>query len=391
MNAAHDIHANQPQPFTGRAVPPDSIQADNDDAVAGFFHVLVQWLATPTETIIGGVRLLLPAGKPVLSDARLRLLSRAWIAADERRTGAVELNVRKLERLCWPKDFDPHKAWPLPFGRDLAAERKAKIRSERNRIKELNAKAATAPPPQSVMDKLAEARKERMKAERLKIADPKGNRQKIKDHQTAAKLAEREAASLHVQAKDEDWAYRASQETDQLAEARGEGVVSTREGKRIMARNGIVQAYRAGYLEPTLTKMGEADLYDAAKLYRACACVISGMTTPERGEGGFNAKGPQVRVIEAGEALAVMRTGLTKFQIEVLDRVCGLDMRAREVATVLHRGFPAVRTALSEGLSMVVINLRAERALRKKRDDEPSFAQQMAAKHTAILAAQRAA
>jgi hypothetical protein len=66
-------------------------------------------------------------------------------------------------------------------------------------------------------------------------------------------------------------------------------------------------------------------------------------------------------------------------------------MRAREVATVLHRGFPTVRTALSEGLSMVVINLRAERALRKKRADEPSFAQQMAAKHTAIVAAQRAA
>lgn len=272
-------------------------------------------------------------------------------------------------------------------------QRKAEIRFSsamtRRRAAELSPKAT--PTPRDAEVRMAQARDLRSKAARLRADDAKGNRAEIKKLETDAILAEREAALIVREAADAEWARKAGEEGDALAKARGEEVVTGREGKRIMTRNGIAQAYGARYMTPTLPKMSEEHLHEAAKLYRACACVMGGMTTPSKGEGGYNAKGPQARLAEAGDTLRTLRIGLTDFQVEVLDHVCGFDMRAREVALVLRKGFPAVRVALAEGLSMAVINLRAARALRQKQGDEMSLGEQLRVKHAAIMAAERAA
>jgi hypothetical protein len=55
-------------------------------------------------------------------------------------------------------------------------------------------------------------------------------------------------------------------------------------------------------------------------------------------------------VIEAREALRTMRTGFSRRQREVLDRVCGLDLTVRATAEALKAGFPSTARALREGL-----------------------------------------
>lgn len=326
MNVAVELHANQPTPYTGRATPPETIQADNDDAVICAFRVFPD------------------------------ILFRAVMG--------YRLHLRKAQ---------------LRYDATMS----------RRRVADLSEKPVQ--PPGDAQARVAYAKDLRSKAARLRADDAKGNRAEIKDLETKARLAEREAEAIFREAKDSEWARKTGEETDKLAKARGEEIANTREGKRIMTRNGIAQAYGANYFVPTQPKMSDEHLYEAAKLYRACFCVMAGMTTPSRGDGGSNDKGPQVRLAEAGDTLRTLKVGLTAFQVDVLDHVCGLDMRAREVATVLRRGFPAIREALSDGLSMAVVNLRAAKAVRMQQLGEPTLAQQMTAKHAAIVAAQRAA
>lgn len=263
---------------------------------------------------------------------------------------------------------------------------------EREHVRALGQRNAPAGPPQSVLDKMAAARKSRMKAEVLRASNPKKNAKAIKEHEADAIRAEREAAQLQAEAAGSDWASRANQETEDLARARGEPVEACQDGKRIMSRNGIRQAYEDGHMKPAHGPLKERDLYATALAYnRAVVAMLPGSGGETEGGGGFTAKGPQVRVVEAGEALATMRNDLSKRQIDVLDHVCGMDMRLRETATVLRRGFPSTRNSLISGLELATLNLRAARAVKKVDPDKPTTKERLQAAAAQIDQAMRSA
>lgn len=156
-------------------------------------------------------------------------------------------------------------------------------------------------------------------------------------------------------------------ETIALARARGEEVDDRGSATRMLTRTGIAYAFEKGHLDPPHGPMTREILCETAFRYRMAYLVASGGLTPEKGAGGgFNAKGPQSRLVEMGEELATMRLNLTKRQEDVLDNVCGLDMRPREAATVLRRGFPSVLRSLVSGLETATLNLKAKAAIKAR-------------------------
>lgn len=324
MNAARDLRSCEPEPYTGRAKPPETVAADNDDGVKAAFLAFPDFLFAA----VMGYRL-------------------------HQRQATLRYDAMKSRR----------------------------------RVAELVDKPA--PIPRDVETKLAQASDARHKAATLEGIDRWGNRDAIREHRAAARVLETEARELQREATDHDWNRRADYETTSLAMARGEVVEKTKAGHtRIMTRAGIQQAYEAGYLQPEDGKrLSSANLYETAKRYRDAYEIIAGRTTPNGSEASGGMKGPQVRIAEAGEALRVMRTGLDRLEVAVLDRVCGEEIRARETATILALGFEKVRKALVSGLTTATTNIRAARAV--KDTDERMTRDRLQAAHVEIRAAER--
>lgn len=187
------------------------------------------------------------------------------------------------------------------------------------------------------------------------------------------------------------WRVGAISETVTLAQARGEAVeLPKRGGARIMSRQGIQQAFEEGHMTPALGSMTADHLHATAKAYRDAYEIAEGLAGRSgEGGGGYGAKGPQIKVVEAGEVLAVMRLDLTQRQIDVLDRVCGQDMRLREAATVLRRGFPSTKNSLIMGLKAATLNLKAAKAV--KDQGEPTTKARLESARAQVDAAMRAA
>lgn len=148
---------------------------------------------------------------------------------------------------------------------------------------------------------------------------------------------------------------RSLAETVALAAARGEDV--RKDGKtgrtRILSRGGLCQAYEDRLIDPLHGPLSADDLYSAGKRYRDAYEVSEGLTTGRGGGSGFGPKGPQPRMLEAAYTLAKMREKLSQRQIDVLDLVCGQDVRLRVAATELKRGFPGCRNSLRGGLAII--------------------------------------
>jgi hypothetical protein len=179
-------------------------------------------------------------------------------------------------------------------------------------------------------------------------------------------------------------------ETVALAEARGEEVVRPkRGGARILTRQGIQQAYEDGHMTPALGALTADHLHATAKAYRDAYEIAAGLAGRSGEGGGYGAKGPQIKIVEAGEALAIMRLDLTQRQIDILDRVCGQDMRLREAATVLGRGFPSTKNSLIMGLKAATLNIRAARAVRDQ--GEPTTKARLESARAQVDAAMRSA
>lgn len=187
------------------------------------------------------------------------------------------------------------------------------------------------------------------------------------------------------------WRTGAINETVALAKARGEDVeLPKRGGARIMSRQGIQQAFEEGHMTPTLGPMTADHLHDTAKTYRDAYEIAAGLAGRSGdGSGGYGAKGPQIKLVEAGEILAIMRLDLTQRQVDVLDRVCGQDMRLREAATVLRRGFPSTKNSLIMGLKAATLNIRAAKAVRDQ--GEPTTKARLESARAQVDAAMRAA
>ena|GEM_PF-4075876 len=138
-----------------------------------------------------------------------------------------------------------------------------------------------------------------------------------------------------------------------LEEARGGAVeVNARGRLRVLSRSGLQLAFERGNLDGTRVR-GEI-LYELGLRYAAAYQAEEALRTPDRSQSGggpgFHSRGPQLKVIEAREALRVMRAGFSRRQREVLDRVCGVDMTVRAAAESLKAGFPSTAKALREGL-----------------------------------------
>jgi hypothetical protein len=153
-------------------------------------------------------------------------------------------------------------------------------------------------------------------------------------------------------------------ETVALARGRGEDVDDRGPVTRMLSRQGIQQAYEDGHMTPAHGPLTADHLWTTARAYREAYEIARGLAGGEGGGGGgYGAKGPQIRLVEAGQALAIMQDSLTQRQVDVLDRVCGLDMRLREAATVLRRGFPSTKNSLISGLELATLSLRAAKAI----------------------------
>jgi hypothetical protein len=152
-------------------------------------------------------------------------------------------------------------------------------------------------------------------------------------------------------------------ETIALAEGRGETVAPARATGpiRIMSRGGLRQAYEDGHLAPERGTLRSDDLWEAGKRYRDCFEAVEGMTASQKGGGGgFGPKGPQPRILEAGDRLKQMRDALTDRQIAVVDMVCGEDKRLRVAADELRRGFLGAKNSLRGALT-ILATLKIER------------------------------
>jgi hypothetical protein len=206
---------------------------------------------------------------------------------------------------------------------------------------------AAEPPPPALLEAAELSRSQRLRlreAERL-AAQPRSAgqaRRLLLDLQAEAGAAE-DAASLACR----------KAEVVALEAARGGTVeVGPRGRMRVLSRSGLQLAFERGNLDGTRVR-GEI-LYELGVRYAAAFRLEEGLRTPDRthsgGGGGFHSHGPQVKVIEAREALRTMRAGFSRRQREVLDRVCGLDLTVRAAAETLKAGFPSTAKALREGL-----------------------------------------
>lgn len=269
-------------------------------------------------------------------------------------------------------------------------KRRAKL-DEHRRAARLLAPIKDPPFSQEVVSHLRKAAQARRKAQALIATDAKGNRAEIKRHETVAKQAEFKAAEVRKRELDAQWLDAALSEAVALAQARGEDVeqdiieiatvVTDENGARLVHSSGerkgepvlrhekitrITMGSRGGGVEHAFQR-GDLDggrgspkaeaLLQTGIDYGAAYEIDEGKLS-SRGEfgGGFGPKGPQLRVVEAGEKLSKMRQGLSPRQRRVLDLVCGEKYRVRQAATMMKAGFPATARALRGGLALCMEN-----------------------------------
>ena len=286
MSAAHDIHANQPQPFTGRAVPPDRIQADNDDAV-------------------------------------------------------IQARARRQEAM---------KVKPRGKGRQKRLARLTGMNG-----------------PERALHKAHEAQKHRNKATILANVDPKGNKAKIAQHVAAARRLEEEAKAIMAEHSESQWVTDANRETVELARARGETAKQDIHGRVVVtSRCGLSMAYEAGKLEPQARTFTTEELFTIGRRYRDAYEIAMGLTS-SKGSGGSAIKGPQLRKLEAGEDLKMLRTGLTAQRQRALDTICGESHTVETYAKANRLGLNEAKDQLVEGLQDAAFNARAAKAAKDTR------------------------
>ncbi len=109
-------------------------------------------------------------------------------------------------------------------------------------------------------------------------------------------------------------------------------------------------------------------LSEIANEYRGAYLIAEGeVSGGGEGGGGFGPKAPQPRQVEAGQDLADMRRRLSTIQRQVLDAVCGKDMRVREATTALGLGdYRTTARLLRHALAAARDSLHAARDARRE-------------------------
>lgn len=245
---------------------------------------------------------------------------------------------------------------------------------------------------QAIEAKQAKAAEFRSRAEALRAGHPKKNRMAAKGLEASARKLDDQILSLRAQeARQLNWGE--AREAILRADQRGDMVhvkesvtaefARDRFGARIIEDglpalvystatrakrlSGIDHASAAGYLGGW--RQAER-LHSIGVDYRDAYIVIEGEASG-RGEGGsgFGPKAPQPRILELGQRLADMRRGLNIRQRDVLDLVCGKDLRLREATALLRLGDPrTTQNALVSGLRAAAQSLEDERSKRQTED-----------------------
>lgn len=217
--------------------------------------------------------------------------------------------------------------------------------------------------PERAMHKAHEALKHRNKAAILTNADARGNKAKIADHIAKAVKLEKDARDIMAAHEEGRWIDATNEETATLAESRGEKVRRFHGRVIVSSRCGLTMAYEDGKLDSNDSKLCVDELFTAGRRYRDAYEISTGMTS-SRGEGGSGAKGPQVRKIEAGQDLDMLRTGLSAQQARTLDAICGESQTLATWAKASRIHFDEAQEQLIKGLETASINIRAAKAVK---------------------------
>jgi len=233
----------------------------------------------------------------------------------------------------------------------------------------------------------------------LKAGDPKKNRKTIKraenkirglaDELDKLQSVERAAYALMGEAREPILRALQRGDTVQAKEAETADFARGEHGERIINRGGperglpalvysrglrarkltgIQHAYHSGDLgdEPHAERR-----YETGRHFGECFEIVMGMTSSSgEGGGGFGPKGPQPRIIEAGQDYADFIAGITARQRAALDLVCGKSMRVGQAAAAMRADARTVRRLLVSGLDDAGRSLVVERAKRSERMDE---------------------
>lgn len=245
----------------------------------------------------------------------------------------------------------------------------------------------------------AEASKmKRAEAASLRIIGPKTNRLTIKALEAAARQLDQKASDLRRTELEQDRLYGDAKEPIIRAKLRGEEIQAAdveiaeiardEHGARIIQRRGpykglpaliytrstrakkfagIEHAYFSGHLQG-VGGLPSPEALRAVGLQWGQAFVIVCGQAGRTGEGGggYGPKAPQPRMVEAGEARAIMAgtlqrpgltlTRLTQRQVDLLDDVCGREIVLRDVAAT--RGLvPALKRRLRLSLATAMGNM----------------------------------
>lgn len=341
----------------------------------------------PSLMLVGGERLILPEGRVprhAWPDVAFALLTEpladelaAWMrrleatlgvqdrhrqAMADRAVSAVEGSAEKRRRL-----LDQHR---------LAASLSRPMRDP-SLVERIETKSRAAAAKRAI-------------AAELRAESPKKHRRQIKVIEAAAAKLEREAEDIRLEELEQDRLYGEAKDSILRAKARGDDV-DTREaqtaefardewGARIIEDGlpalvygratkakkltGIDHAHDAGYLGRSWREAER--LHKVGVDYREAYIVVEGEASGGgEGGGGGGPKAPQPRQIEMGQTLADMRRGLNRRQRDVLDLVCGQDLRLREATVQLGLGDPRTgERALSTGLVAAAESLTIERERR---------------------------
>jgi hypothetical protein len=338
----------------------------------------------PLAMIFGGLTLVLPTADRRLTDRQWADLSCAVVLDFEGSPDIARDLLAQVEAKLGTNEAHRRAAASSPetvTGAIREAKRRAKLEANRH--------ASTLDLPirdPDIVKAIAacerQAHEKRAEAASLRIIGAKAHRRAIKALEAAARGLDQKAQELLKTEEDDDRLYGDAKDPILRARARGEeitaGVVELAEvardeyGARIIHRDGpsrglpvlkydkqtrarkltgIEHAFHAGYLEGGHGSNSQDALREVGLIYaESYEVAVGGTSSSGEGGTGYGAKGPQLRVIEAGDRLKIMRAGLTKRQRDVLDLVCGQDMRVREAATALKAGFPATERALRGGL-----------------------------------------
>ena len=282
---------------------------------------------------------------------------------------------------------------PEEIRRRISEEKRRRLLDRNQRLASLDAPMRDPGFVQSIAKAEGKLLTAQANLDALRAGDPKRNRKAIKRAENQvrdlaeelARLQEVERAAYLAMGEAREPLLRALQrgEIVQAKEAVTADFARGEHGERIIIRGGpmrglpalvysrglrarkltgIARAFADGKLRsPHGPDMAEALLAIGNRYGEAYLVTTNALSPSGGGAGGYGAKGPQLKLIEAADELSIMRRDLTKRQVGVLDRVCGEERSIRQAALAMRAGAPATERALRSGLLAALKSLALAR------------------------------